>query len=139
MREQRRVFALDGKTVRGARIRDTDGVAAAPHLVSVIDQASGAVLGQVQVEARGSEIGVFTTLLDRLDLREMLISADALHAHRGHAHYLHEGGGHYLMTVKATSPRCCAGCARCPGRRSTLPPGNGPAATAGPSPARSAS
>lgn len=55
-REQRRVFALDGKTVRDARTRDGEGVVAAPHLVSVIDQASGVVLGQVQVDAKGSEV-----------------------------------------------------------------------------------
>jgi len=85
VREQRRVFALDGKTVRGARSRatssttggDGDEPVTAPHLVSVIDQASGAVLGQVQVDAKGSEIAAFTTLLDQLDLHEVLISADA--------------------------------------------------------------
>jgi predicted transposase YbfD/YdcC len=103
-REQRRVFALDGKAVRGARTRSAEGVVAAPHLVSVIEQASGVVLGQVQVDAKGSEIGAFTTLLDQLDLRDVLISADALHTHRGHARYLHERGGHYLLTVKANQP-----------------------------------
>jgi len=35
VREQRRVLALDGKTVRGAGTRDADGPVAAPHLVSV--------------------------------------------------------------------------------------------------------
>jgi predicted transposase YbfD/YdcC len=104
VREQRRVLAVDGKTVRGARIRDTDGAVVAPHLVSVIDQATGAVLGQVQVDAKGSEIAAFTALLDQLDLHEVLISADALHTQRGHARYLHERGGHYLLTVKANQP-----------------------------------
>jgi len=103
-REQRRVWALDGKTVRGARARDADGNVYQPHLVSVIDQASGAVLGQVQVDAKGSEVTAFTTVLDQLDLREVLISADALHTHRGHARYLHERGGHYVMTAKANQP-----------------------------------
>lgn len=112
-REQRRVLALDGKTLRGARTRgtgsdgDSDGdsaVVTAPHLVSVIDQATGAVLGQVQVDAKGSEIAAFTTLLDQLDLHEVLISADALHTQRGHARYLRERGGHYLLTVKANQP-----------------------------------
>jgi predicted transposase YbfD/YdcC len=103
-REQRRVWALDGKTVRGARARDTEGNLYQPHLVSVIDQASGAVLGQVQVDTKGSEVTAFTTLLDQLDLREVLISADALHTHRGHARYLHERGGHYVMTAKANQP-----------------------------------
>jgi hypothetical protein len=104
VREQRRVLALDGKTVRGARAQNLDGIAYQPHLVSVIDQASGAVLGQVQVDTKGSEITAFTRLLDQLDLRDVLVSADALHTHRGHARYLHERGGHYLMTAKAHQP-----------------------------------
>jgi hypothetical protein len=90
-------------------VRDTtdDGVGAVyqPHLVSVLDQATGAVLGQVQVDAKGSEIDAFTTLLDELDLDGVLATADALHTHRGHACYLRERGGHYLMTVKGEPVR----------------------------------
>ena len=106
-RERRRVLALDGKTLRGARIRKAHGVEL-PHLVSVIDQASGVVLGQVQVEEKGSEVTAFATLLDTLDLREVLVTADALHTHRGHADYLHLRGGHYLMTIKANQPKLLA-------------------------------
>lgn len=74
-REQRRVLALDGKTVRGAHIptpdadaktnTDTGGRAyRQPHLVSVLEQAHGVALGQVEVEAKSNEIAAFTTLLD---------------------------------------------------------------------------
>ena len=58
-----------------------------PHLVSVLDQASGAVLGQVAVEEKGSEVAAFTTLLDDLDLTDVLITADALCRHRHNASY----------------------------------------------------
>ncbi|MGH3804664.1 MAG: transposase family protein, partial [Pseudonocardiaceae bacterium] len=44
---QRRVIALDGKSVRGARNRTDD--APAPHLVAAFDHNAGAVLGQVCV------------------------------------------------------------------------------------------
>jgi predicted transposase YbfD/YdcC len=113
VRERRPVLALDGKTVRGAHIRtdtdtDTDTDTGAgyrqPHLVSVLDQASGAVLGQVAVEEKGSEVGAFTTLLDNLDLTDVLITADAVHTNRNHADYLHDHGGHYLLTVKSNQP-----------------------------------
>jgi predicted transposase YbfD/YdcC len=107
-REQRRVLAVDGKTLRGAHVRAADGGVCLPHLVSVLDQASGVVLGQVQVEQKGSEITAFTTLLDRLDLGDVLVTADALHTQRGHAGYLHQRGGHYLMTVKANQPTLLA-------------------------------
>ena len=113
VREQRQVLALDGKTVRGAHIHirtdtDTDAGAGAgyrqPHLVSVLDQASGVVLGQVAVQEKGSEVGAFTTLLDELDLTDVLITADAAHTNRNHADYLHEHGGHYLLWAKSNQP-----------------------------------
>jgi predicted transposase YbfD/YdcC len=110
-REQRRVLALDGKTVRGAHIPTTTTTAGAgaggyrqPHLVSVLEQSSGAVLGQVAVQDKGSEVGAFTTLLDDLDLARVLITADAAHTNRNHAEYLHQRGGHYLLTAKLNQP-----------------------------------
>jgi predicted transposase YbfD/YdcC len=119
VREQRQVLALDGKTMRGAHIPITAtaeaGVAEAgtaaetggyrqPHLVSVLDQASGVVLGQIQVAEKGSEVAAFTTLLDDLDLTDVLITADAVHTNRNHADYLHQRGGHYLLTAKLNQP-----------------------------------
>jgi hypothetical protein len=96
-RERRRVWALDGKTVRGAR--DHEG--AQTHLVSVLDQGTGAVLAQVGLDAKSGELAAVPELLDELDLREVLLTTDALHTQRSHARYLHQRGGHYVMTVKA--------------------------------------
>jgi hypothetical protein len=58
-----------------------------PHLVSVLDQASGAVLGQVAVAEKGNEIAAFTTLLDQVDLTDVLVTADALCRARHKASY----------------------------------------------------
>jgi hypothetical protein len=124
--EQRRVLAVDGKTVRGAHLpidRDDENGAEngaengggddrgyrQPHLVAVLDQASGAVLGQVSVEEKGSEVAAFTTLLNDLDLTDVLVTADAVHTNRNHinrnhANYLHERGGRYLLTAKRNQP-----------------------------------
>ena len=121
-REQRQVMALDGKTVRGAHIPTTPPAATTtdatdatdgggggggyrqPHLVSVLDQASGALLGQVAVQEKSSEIAAFTVLLDQLDLTDVLITADAAHTNRNNVAYLHERGGHYLLVAKANQP-----------------------------------
>jgi hypothetical protein len=94
-REQRRVLGLDGKTLRGAHVRAAEGGVCLPHLVSVLDQARGVVLGQVQVQVQETgEITAFTTLLARLDLGDVLVTAGALHSQRGHADYLRRRGGH---------------------------------------------
>jgi predicted transposase YbfD/YdcC len=40
----------------------------------------------------------------RADLRDVLITADALHCQRKHAAWLHARGGHYLFSVKSNQP-----------------------------------
>ena len=61
----RRVIAIDGKTVRGAKA----GGHLAPHLVAALDHRLGAVLGQVQVAAKSNEIPALRTLLEAFDLQ----------------------------------------------------------------------
>ncbi|MEI2778501.1 MAG: ISAs1 family transposase [Tetrasphaera sp.] len=106
-----RAVALDGKSCRGARTSDTSRV----HLVSVVDQATGVPLGQVDATGT-SEIACFAPLLDRIDLHSVVVTADALHTQTGHAHYLHRHGGHYILIVKANQPRVHAQLARLPWR-----------------------
>jgi predicted transposase YbfD/YdcC len=95
------VVAVDGKTVRGAH--NADG--AAQHLLACLDHGTGVVLAQVAVDGKTNEITMFTALLGQAgDLREALVTADALHAQREHAAGLAERGAHYLVTVKGNQP-----------------------------------
>jgi predicted transposase YbfD/YdcC len=95
-----RVIAIDGKSSRGARGPDGRAV----HLLAAFDQASGMVLGQTVVDGKTNEITAFAPLCDRLDLRGVLVTADALHTQHRHAAYLVSRGGHYLLTVKRNQP-----------------------------------
>ena len=101
---RRRVVAVDGKTLRGSGRGGQD----APHLLAALDHAHGAVLGQVEVGAKTNEITRFSVLLDPVDIRDAVITADALHAQRDHAGYLHRRGAHYLITVKGNQPHLFA-------------------------------
>ena len=96
-----RVVAVDGKTARGARTDDGTQV----HLLAAFDHIGGVVLGQTQVAGKSNEITAFAPLLDRIDLNNVLLTADALHTQRGHVEYLHVRGGHYLLIAKANQPR----------------------------------
>jgi len=109
-RPARRVIALDGKTVRGART----GEGRATHLLAAFDTTTGTVLGQAAVDGKTNEITAFAPLLDRLDITGALITADALHTQRGHASYLTGRGAHYLLTVKANQPTLLTQLARLP-------------------------
>jgi predicted transposase YbfD/YdcC len=98
--ERRRVLAIDGKNLRGARQPDGRQT----KLVSVIDHTHRLVLTQTEV-TDGNEIAAFITALDTLpQLRGCLITADALHTQRRHADYLSGRGAHYLFTVKTNQP-----------------------------------
>lgn len=96
-----RAIAVDGKTARGARRGEDRAV----HLLGALDQSSGVVLGQTEVEGKTNEITAFAPLLDRIDITGTVITADALHTQDRHATYLHERGGHYVFIVKNNRPK----------------------------------
>jgi predicted transposase YbfD/YdcC len=108
----RRVIALDGKTVRGARTAQ----AAAPHLVSAFDQATGTVLGQLATAAKSNEIPTVRTVLAAFDLTGVVVTVDAMHTQTDTAQAITGGGGDYVFTVKANQPRLYAACKNLPWR-----------------------
>jgi predicted transposase YbfD/YdcC len=97
----RRVYSVDGKTLRGS------GPAGAQvHLLAVLDQYTGAVLGQVDVDGKTNELTRFQPLLAPLELASAVVTADALHTQREHARWLvEEKNAGYVFTVKKNQPR----------------------------------
>ena len=81
--EGRRVYAIDGKTVRGAK----NAPGGAPHLVAALTHAQGSVIGQVAVAAKSNEIPAVRDLFKHLQLTGAVVTLDAigfggLHKHR---------------------------------------------------------
>jgi predicted transposase YbfD/YdcC len=107
---RRRHLALDGKTLRGS------GGAGGPprHLLAALDQDHGVVLAQVDVGAKTGESARLPVLLEGLDLTDAVVTADALHAQRATASYLHARGAHYILTVKRNQPKLFAQLAALP-------------------------
>lgn len=97
----RRAVAVDGKALRGSRSRD----APARHVMAALDQATGVVLASTDVDGKTNEITRFQPLLDQIgDLRETVVTLDALHCQRDHVTYLAQRGAHWILTVKANQP-----------------------------------
>jgi hypothetical protein len=69
--KQRRVIAVDGKTLRGPASGGDPG----DYLLAALDHAHGAVLGQVEVGAKTNEILMFPVLLGRIDITGAVITA----------------------------------------------------------------
>ena len=79
----RRAIAVDGKTLRGSRT-----AAGARHVLAAAEQRTGVVLASTDVDGRTNEITRFGPLLDQIsDLRDVVITADALHCQRDHVTY----------------------------------------------------
>ncbi len=104
-RRYRTVIAVDGKTLRGARLADGRQV----HLLSVLDTSTCIVLAQVTVDTKSNEIPSFTPLLDAVEnllgsLAGVLFVADALRTQTGHAEQITRRGAHLLLQAKGNQP-----------------------------------
>ena len=96
-----RAIAVDGKSLRGSRTTHTP----ARHVMTACDQTTGVVLASIDVDGKTNEITRFAPLLDQIgDLRDTVITADALHCQREHVTYLAERGAHWILTVKGNQP-----------------------------------
>ena len=97
----RRAIAVDGKTLRGSRTTET----VAQHVLAACDQNTAVVLAGTDVDGKTNEITRFAPLLDQIsDLRDAVITADALHCQRDHVTYLAERGANWILTVKGNQP-----------------------------------
>lgn len=96
------VVAIDGKTLR--RSFDKASGASALHVVTAFATEAKLVLGQKAVADGGNEITAARALLDLLDLKGALVTADALHCNAETAQKVLDRGGDYLFALKANRP-----------------------------------
>ena len=95
-----KVIAVDGKTVRRACAAGQR----APHLVAALSHGTGLVLGQLRVDAKTNEIPATRDLLAMMDLKDVVVTADALHTQYETARFITSRGGDYTLTVKRNQP-----------------------------------
>ncbi|EXI84562.1 MAG: Transposase [Candidatus Accumulibacter regalis] len=93
-------IAVDGKTVRGSG----SGGETAIHMVSAFATALGVVLGQEKVAAKSNEITAIPELLQALDIKDLLITIDAMGCQKNIARQITDQGGDYLLAVKGNQP-----------------------------------
>lgn len=97
----RKVVAVDGKTVRGART----GSVSAPHLVSAVTHGDAIVIGQCRTADKSNEIPTVRRLVRGLGLVGAVVTVDAMHTQKATARCLREQcRAEYVMIVKANQP-----------------------------------
>lgn len=100
------MVAIDGKTLR--RSFDRAAGASPLHVVTAFASEARLVLGQKAVPEGGNEITAARELLRLLDLKGVLVTADAIHCQRETAEIILERGGDYLFALKANRPAMLA-------------------------------
>lgn len=94
------VVAIDGKALR--RAYRTGMVAAPPLMVTAWATQARLALAAVMPDPAdgGNEVAAALAVLDMLDLKDTVVTADALHCHRAMATRIQARGGDYALCLK---------------------------------------
>lgn len=92
------IVAIDGKTLRHSF--DTTRRKNALHMVSAWAGSNGVVLGQVHTEEKSNEIKAIPALLELLDIRQAVVTIDAMGCQKDIAELIKSKRGDYVLAVK---------------------------------------
>lgn len=90
-----KAVAIDGKTLRGSGQDDKKP----QHLLAAVTHGTPRTLAQVAVSEKTNEIPEAPRLLEPLDLRGQVVTADAMHVQKELARSVVDKGGDYVLTV----------------------------------------
>lgn len=94
--ELERIIAFDGKTLCGSNDINNKAL----HILTAFDTDNELVLGQLPVDEKTNEITVMPDLIDLLDLKDTIITADALNCQKEIVEKIVDKKGNYVLAVK---------------------------------------
>lgn len=100
----RRIVAIDGKTLRGSQGHQLPGV----HLLAAYCRDVEAVIAQIAVPGKTNEHKTALELLQLIPLKGTLITGDAAFTQRDLCEAVIRGEGDYFLTVKDNQPTLAA-------------------------------
>jgi predicted transposase YbfD/YdcC len=95
-REKRSVIAVDGKTICGSK----DAKHKAYHVVSAFVAENQMTLGELVVEEKSNEITAVPELLDLIDVRGGIVTADAMSCQKAIVGKIVKNGADYVIGLK---------------------------------------
>jgi predicted transposase YbfD/YdcC len=99
----KRLIAIDGKTCRGSH--DAAKQLGPLHIVSAWASEEGIALGQIATEAKSNEITAIPELLKQIELKDSLITIDAMGCQKEIARDIVDGGGDFVIGLKDNQPK----------------------------------
>ena len=92
------IVAIDGKTLRGSH--DNNREQSPIHMVSAWSTENSVVLGQEKTEEKSNEITAIPKLLNILDIKNCIVTIDAMGTQKKIAEQICKQGGDYLLSLK---------------------------------------
>ena len=92
------IIAVDGKAIRSTSKKGEAN--SALQILTAYLTESGVTLGQESIHKKTNEIPVFQDMLDYLEIKGKVITADALHCQRETCKKIIEKGGDYVFGLK---------------------------------------
>lgn len=89
-------LAADGKTLRGTKKQGGE----INQLMSIVSHELGVTIAQEAIEKKSNEIPKLPEMIENLDLKNKLITVDALNTQKHTSQAMLARGGNYLMVVK---------------------------------------
>ena len=93
-----RVVPIDGKTLRGSF--DTATAQSPLHLVHAWLAEGGVLLGQIATDVKSNEITAIPALLKMIDVKESVVTIDAMGCQKEIAHAIVEAEADYVLALK---------------------------------------
>lgn len=97
------VVTVDGKTVRGSHRRGVGK--SAIHLVSTFVIGQGITLGQLSTDVKSNEITAIPELLDMLDVKNSIVTIDAMGCQTAIEAKIIDKGARYVLGLKGNQGR----------------------------------
>ena len=96
----KKILALDGKTMRGNGNKTQEAL----HVVSAWSKEDGVCFGQKSSSSKGKEIPMIEELLDTIDVKNQVVTIDAIGAQVEIAKKIKAGKGDYVLAIKRNQP-----------------------------------
>jgi predicted transposase YbfD/YdcC len=99
---EKEVIALDGKTLKGSHNRKHGKQAL--HMVSAWATSQRLLLGQLKTLDKSNEITALPKLLKMIDVKDNIVTVDAMGCQKNIARQIKKQGGNYVMALKDNQP-----------------------------------
>lgn len=98
VKDKEQQIMLDGKA-----IKSTDAIRTIKTMMNIVTAYTdtGISLGQITVEDKSNEIPAVRMLIDILDVKDVIITADAMHCQKETAERIIQNQGDYVLQLKA--------------------------------------